>query len=830
MPWQGSVGGVPEPYPDLLTEPLPTELWIELTSKCPFDCVFCSRKLRRGEGRHMDFAVYRSLIGQLRFPEVIRLNYSGESIHYPHLLEAVALAKAAGARTELVSAFASVPSELLPELAQSGLDRLSVSLHTLEEEQFREIYDYGSLEQMKARLGEFRRLTRERPSAPALDFAFVAMERNLDQLEPVTAYARALGVRQIFLCPVIRRDTLPAGFDAELDSENRLTELFKARVRAQVEHARRQHPEIELIVANPEVEGAGALPEGGRIRSCDQNPWSTVHVLADGAVVVCEVHDRLPMGNLTSRPLAEIWHGEGYREFRRRYQSGTIPECRQCPWKLAYLPGPLRSSIAAQDGACAQLLAGWHPGPDPGVVWSRLESSAVLKRPAGARRLRVRGMLPPGRHVLEVFANGERVGSVTHAGEALQEFDRTFRVPGPGRDPWVIRFRAREAYCPAREGAGTDARRLGFALLEAAAEAPARRWRGRLKPLAILPPFAALAVVDLLCRGLRRWVPRRRAALRPFEPGLSVVIPERDNPELLARCLSGLEAATRRVTEPVEVIAVVNGPPPEHYAKLCERFPHVRWLWFSAPLGFSRAVQEGLRRAAYDWVYLLNNDMTLHPDALAELLPLRASDVFAVASQILPLSSGGRREESNWTDWRFPDGVVEIFDAPPELDAGVGASLYAGGGSSLFRRFLLEELVFRAGDAYDPFYWEDVEWGVVARKLGYRVLFCPASKAFHAHRATIAKHYAPEEIERIFRRNGHLFQMRNVTDLGSLWKLARKVATADRRTVLELLRPRTVWGALLARAHCHFLALDDRHLAGVRRLAGVADGRCTIAP
>src|SRR4029079_10754364 len=68
--------------------PLPRVLWIELTSRCPFDCVFCSRKLLRGAGRHMDFALYGSLIAQLREPDIIRLNYSGESAHYPKLVEA----------------------------------------------------------------------------------------------------------------------------------------------------------------------------------------------------------------------------------------------------------------------------------------------------------------------------------------------------------------------------------------------------------------------------------------------------------------------------------------------------------------------------------------------------------------------------------------------------------------------------------------------------------------------------------------------------------------------------------------------------------------------
>ena len=65
-------------YLSFRTLELPTTLWIELTSKCPFDCVFCSRMSRHGAGEHMDFGLYIAILDQLRSPEVIRLNYSGE--------------------------------------------------------------------------------------------------------------------------------------------------------------------------------------------------------------------------------------------------------------------------------------------------------------------------------------------------------------------------------------------------------------------------------------------------------------------------------------------------------------------------------------------------------------------------------------------------------------------------------------------------------------------------------------------------------------------------------------------------------------------------------
>jgi MoaA/NifB/PqqE/SkfB family radical SAM enzyme len=54
--------------PDTMTAPLPRVLWIELTSKCPLDCVFCSRRAVRGDGEHMDFGLYERLLGELDRP------------------------------------------------------------------------------------------------------------------------------------------------------------------------------------------------------------------------------------------------------------------------------------------------------------------------------------------------------------------------------------------------------------------------------------------------------------------------------------------------------------------------------------------------------------------------------------------------------------------------------------------------------------------------------------------------------------------------------------------------------------------------------------------
>src|ERR1700722_10538646 len=128
---------MPDPFHPART---PRILWVGLTSKFPFDCVFCSRKALRGAGAHMPYALYESLVRQVANPRIFRLNYSGESTVYPDLIPAIQLARSSRAFVELVTALASAPDALLAELAASGLNRLTVSIHTTDPERYDAIY------------------------------------------------------------------------------------------------------------------------------------------------------------------------------------------------------------------------------------------------------------------------------------------------------------------------------------------------------------------------------------------------------------------------------------------------------------------------------------------------------------------------------------------------------------------------------------------------------------------------------------------------------------------------------------------------------------------
>lgn len=255
---------------------------------------------------------------------------------------------------------------------------------------------------------------------------------------------------------------------------------------------------------------------------------------------------------------------------------------------------------------------------------------------------------------------------------------------------------------------------------------------------------------------VRPSAPVLRAA---WQPGLSVVIPERGTPELLDRALGGLGPALEGITEAVEIIVVVNGAPATLYAGVQARFPQVRWQFHDAPLGFSGALARGLAAARFGGVYLHNSDMVLEPETLTQLLPWRAPHVFAVASQIFFDNPDKRREETGWGEMRLVDGLPEPYEREPQGDGLVRSSLYASGGSTLFDTALLR-LFSTNTQSYAPFYWEDLDWGIQAWRSGLEVLFHPGSVAWHRHRATVAHFYSFREIERILARNKLLFRLR----------------------------------------------------------------------
>lgn len=759
----------------------------------------------------MEIELFRKVITDLENPEIIRLNYSGESIHYPHLEEAIQLSGSTGAATELVSALSTANNRTVRTLVDAGLDRLTISLHSLDGGQYREIYGADRLLQLRDRVRELLEYREACGKAkPVLDFSFVAMADNLNQLEPLAKFAAQAGSPSICVHPVIRRDPVAADFSGELDRTGGLRAEFIEKVRKAVESARGLHAAVEIEVARPEV---FAEPDGSSdaVPTCEQNPWETVHILSNGDVVPCEVHDRVVMGNLNEQDLAAIWTGPRYSEFRARYSARQIPACNSCPWRRS---SSHKARSADSGVGTVNLVWGWYPPDGEDIQWGKRRSLLLVSGGEG-ESVTIAGAVPPSQSSenpgkLIAMQDGILAANVENDGCGVRMINLTFELQKANT---AIEFIMEAPYCPAEAGTGRDQRYLGFGFLRANFSGrsldpdPAGKMRGlgtgpraRCKNMALDAWLSTITSLDRVAQATRRRRPLRTLPLPQsgFKPGMSVVIPERGSPEQLFECLAAVEQAAARVCEPVEVIAVVNGSAAEEYDAVRREFPGAAFQFHDKPLGFSDAVCRGAAAARQDWTYLLNSDVVVAEEALVQILEQRRTEVFSIGSQLHPYECGALRTETNFTEFGFDDGMVQAKEIEPGLDVAVRASAYCGGGSSLFQTRLLR-LAARATLSYDPFYWEDIEWGAMARRNGYLNLFCPGSRVRHRHRATIRRFYSSDEISRIVERNQFLFQIRNAPSLVRRSALEFYLRGLPAATIRELANIRIVRETIKAR-------------------------------
>lgn len=479
----------PSPPPtvtqDLHHQPadLPRIVWLELTSRCPLACDFCTRLRLKGTGRHMAPELMRSILDQLEGLERIYLNHSGESINYPHLAEAIQRAKRTGAKTEMVSTLVSAPRGAIQAMLESGLDHLRVSVHTMDAEAFPAIYGFGSVERMKANIGAFLELREKLKATTTLEFSFVASLRNVGHLEGVAAYAESIGVPVISVLSVTVRDGYPLGYEEEVQGIL-LRPAFRRRLHDAIAEAHQGHPGVQLQAVSPDIGGnehldaaprffPGALPPGARIATCFENPWDTLHILAGGEVMACGEHRRQPFGNLSNQRLHDVWHGAAFEDYRRDFAAGADALCAACPCKVAYVPAPLLCGVSASCDS-PQFLRGWYDREATGVRWTRKEAVLALARPPRGNLLRLEGILPPpvpGERANEfrvgIEAAATRLATLENPSSQAMPFE--LRIPLPRRlgNPLYLRLTTTSTFCPHARGEARDVRQLGMALIAA---------------------------------------------------------------------------------------------------------------------------------------------------------------------------------------------------------------------------------------------------------------------------------------------------------------------------------------------------------------------------
>jgi GT2 family glycosyltransferase len=219
---------------------------------------------------------------------------------------------------------------------------------------------------------------------------------------------------------------------------------------------------------------------------------------------------------------------------------------------------------------------------------------------------------------------------------------------------------------------------------------------------------------------------------------LSAIVVAFGKEALLEACLSSLEGALANVDGPAELVVVVNDLRASARERLLAREPAAVIVDGSRELGFAGGVAAALEVARGEWIALVNDDCTLDPHALRELLDAgdRHPEVGSVAAQVRFAgdegtinSAGIEVDELGVARERSVGEPVAAVD--PQVVEVFGASASLG----LYRRAMLDAI--GGFDTSFFAYLEDADVAWRARMAGWRCVLAPRAIAVHRHSSTL---------------------------------------------------------------------------------------------
>ena len=227
---------------------------------------------------------------------------------------------------------------------------------------------------------------------------------------------------------------------------------------------------------------------------------------------------------------------------------------------------------------------------------------------------------------------------------------------------------------------------------------------------------------------------------------LSVVIPTHDTRELTLRCLGSLGHGG---VSPVDVVVVDDASSDGTAEAVRADLPEVVVVETGRNVGFSRAVNLGVEKAAGDVILVLNSDTEVGEGALAALVAAFSDDeTLGIAGAELMDPDG----TPQWRAGRWPTGTWLFAQAsglgsilsriPGRRIAGSGGAAVSGavdwvsGAAMAVRR----EVWVNCGplDESFRFYCQDLDLCYSARQAGWSVAVVPSFGVLHHHGATIA--------------------------------------------------------------------------------------------
>ncbi|WP_245297018.1 MULTISPECIES: radical SAM protein [Rhodomicrobium] len=324
----------------------PVCLYLETTNRCNLLCTTCPRTYEELEPpSDMSWELFTSIIDQFPRIERVVLHGVGEPMMVAELPAMVRYIKARDAYALFNTNGTLMREKKSRELIEAGLDEMRISLDAADAETFALVRGRDLFDRIVRNVKAFVALKKEMGAeSPRLSLWLTGLKETLVQLPDFIRLAHEIGVPEVHLQRLVYFDANPVGLARP---ESSLFERRDAEEGDYLLEAERVAAELGVFF---DASGA-AEPEASLTRmsgetpwSLCRRPWSLMYFTAHGRALPCCIapfsmhgYQNFTLGNAKTTPLAEIWNGPAYQDFRAQLLSDAPPKACAgcgCRWSL----------------------------------------------------------------------------------------------------------------------------------------------------------------------------------------------------------------------------------------------------------------------------------------------------------------------------------------------------------------------------------------------------------------------------------------------------------------------------------------------------------------
>jgi len=326
----------------ILCRPMPDvrKVYIEPTSRCNLNCITCVRNVWNEETGDMDISTFNLILQQLKdFKHLQSVTFAGfgEPLYHSHILEMMRHIKDLGVEV-VMSTNGVLLAPIAEELVESGLDKIIVSIDSVNSQDFASIRSSASLNSVLDNVRFLDAVKRRRGSVtPVVGLEFVAMHRNIKELPELPKLASSL--RATF---VLITNLLP--HSEEMCKEilyDGTTELsigwglnpsrfsWPVAHRTWLEWATVHRPKMRWGAERRcrfVEDKAYVIGWDGKVSPCYALMHSYPYYIFNRKKQV----RRYVLGDIHQEKLMSIWMSEEYVKFRAKVRAFDFPSCVDC--------------------------------------------------------------------------------------------------------------------------------------------------------------------------------------------------------------------------------------------------------------------------------------------------------------------------------------------------------------------------------------------------------------------------------------------------------------------------------------------------------------------